>query len=49
VGQVGADPDLRGQSVIVSKADFLNSNGVILIDDGNGVVRQQLLEGTARI
>ena len=41
--------DLRGQSVVVSKTDFLYSNGVILIDNGNGVICQQLLEGIASI
>lgn len=41
--------DLRGQSVVVSKTDFLYSNGVILIDNGNGVICQQLLKGIASI
>ena len=31
---------LRGQSVIVSKTDLLHSNGVILIDNGDGVICQ---------
>ncbi|KAA6423297.1 MAG: hypothetical protein FRX49_06749 [Trebouxia sp. A1-2] len=35
---------LRGQSVIVPKTDFLHSDGVILIDNGDGIVCQQLLE-----
>ena len=40
---------LRGQSVIVPKTDLLHSNGVILIDNGNGVICQQLLKGIASI
>ena len=40
---------LRGQSVIVPKTDFLHSDGVILIDNGDGIVCQQLLEGITSI
>ncbi len=40
---------LRGQSVIVPKADLLHSNGVILIDNGNRIIFQQLLESIASI
>lgn len=40
---------LRGQSVIVPKTDLLHSNGVILVDNGNGVICQQLLEGVTSI
>lgn len=40
---------LRGQSVVVPKTDLLHSNGVILIDNGNGVICQQLLEGITSI
>ena len=41
--------NLRGQGVIVSKADFFNSNGVVLIDDRYGIIGQELLEGVAGI
>ena len=40
---------LRGQSIVVSKADLFHSNGVILIDNRNGVICQQLLKGIASI
>ena len=36
---------LRRQSVIVTNADLLDSNGVILVDNGDGVICQQLMEG----
>lgn len=35
---------LGGEGIIVTKADFFDSNGVILVDNGDSVISQQLLE-----
>lgn len=45
----GSNQHLRRKSVIVTKPDLFNSNGVVLIDDGDCVIGQQLLEGIAGI
>lgn len=40
---------LSREGIIVTKANFLHRNGVILVDNGNGVICQQLLKGATGV
>lgn len=46
---MAVQPCLGGQCVIVTEANLLDSNGVVLIDNGNSVICQQLLKGAPGI
>lgn len=49
VNETNCKQYLRGEVVVIAKADFLDSNGVILIDDGNCVICQKLLKSVSGV